>query len=244
MQEVKRQQHVLADHPMSKEPSPQRGGFVGVPSTGNPQGVAVKWEAELHQMGRRIIGRIDSKATALQAVTLHANRMANRLEVLVEHWEQVSRKQIERQQSQANQATPADPSRRSPTSAAESASKAPPLAEVLQELADDLESIHRAIKRSTSFNLQELLDDPQQSPKESTKVPKESTKGQSERANTPQPSRRRGEMPEISFYETCREAEMLLEFGLELPEIARHLGIPLDTLEFFLQISPNVDIIP
>ena len=198
---------------------------------GNIQGTAARWEAELQQIGCKTIGQIDSKIVALQAVTLHANRTANCLEILVEHLEQISRQQIERQQRQMPQDVQAGPSEHAPAVIAESALESVPLDEVLQELADDLECLHRAIKRSTTFDL-ELEDIPEQSSNRST-----TSGGPPAPADTSQQSKRQRGTPEISFHEICREAEMLLEFGLEMPEIAKHLGVPLDTLEFLLQIN-------
>ncbi len=55
-----------------------------------PQSIA-KWEAEIHQVGRQMIGQLDSKMVALQTLTLEANRAANRLEILVEHLEKISK---------------------------------------------------------------------------------------------------------------------------------------------------------
>lgn len=52
----------------------------------SPKNLA-KWEAEIHQIGRQMIGQIDSKMVALQVLTLEANRVANRLEILVDHLE-------------------------------------------------------------------------------------------------------------------------------------------------------------
>jgi len=85
----------------------------------------------------------------------------------------------------------------------------------------------------------ELEDTPEQSNKRSVPLG-----DQPEPANARRPSKRQGGIPEISFNEICREAEMLMEFGLEPQEIAKHLDVPPDTLEFLLQISQNVDIIP
>lgn len=68
-------------------PEPYDATFAGGPT---PQNIA-RWEAEIHQIGREMIGRIDSKMVALQTLTLEANRAANRLEILVEHLERYSK---------------------------------------------------------------------------------------------------------------------------------------------------------
>ncbi|MGL4594312.1 MAG: hypothetical protein ACRCUY_06245, partial [Thermoguttaceae bacterium] len=55
-----------------------------------PNSVA-KWEAEIHQIARQMIGQLDCKMVALQSITAEANRVANRLELLVEHLESLSK---------------------------------------------------------------------------------------------------------------------------------------------------------
>lgn len=57
--------------------------------TAAPRQIA-KWETEIHQIGRQMIGQLDSKMVALQTLTLEANRTANRLELLVEHLERLA----------------------------------------------------------------------------------------------------------------------------------------------------------
>jgi hypothetical protein len=55
-----------------------------------PQGQIAKWEAEIFTIGRQIIGQIDSKMVAIETLTLEATRAANRLELLIEHFEQLT----------------------------------------------------------------------------------------------------------------------------------------------------------
>jgi len=156
--EGEHKQQMLAVRPKAKVSPPKTrvplGDPFGTPFTGNIQGSAAKWEVEIHQIGRQIIGQIDSKMAALQAITLDANRTANRLEMLVEHLEQIARQQIEWQQ---NQLTDNDPTERSGHGstvipATESTPEAAPLAEVLNELTDDRKSFHQAIR--TTFGEQ------------------------------------------------------------------------------------------
>ena len=149
--ERKRQRELVI--PKSKvQPSQTRGPMpdpLGTAFTGNIQGIAAKWEAEIHQIGRQVIGQIDSKMAALQAISLDANRTANRLEILVEHLEQIARQQIEWQQSQLVQTESGTPSTVIPVT--EPVPDAAPLTEVLQELTNDLEGFHKAIRQSTTF---------------------------------------------------------------------------------------------
>jgi len=139
------------------------GDPFGTPFAGGIQGVAAKWESEVHQIGRQIIGQIDCKMAALQAITLDANRTANRLEMLVEHLEQIARKQIEWQQQQIAQT---DLLGVSPNviSATESVLDATPLTDVLK----DLDGIRQTIRQSTTYDepptlatvLRPVTDDP------------------------------------------------------------------------------------
>ena len=149
-QEVARKQHFETVIPKSKvTPSKTRPPMVdpfGLPFSGNIQGIAAKWEAEIHQIGRQIVGQIDCKMAALQAITLDANRTANRLEILVEHLEEIARKQIERN-AQADAATVLS----TVIPATESVSEVAPLSDVLKELTDNLEGIRKTLKQSTTF---------------------------------------------------------------------------------------------
>jgi len=213
--ETARKQQLSAVVPKSKVSAAQTriplADPFSTPFTGNIQGVAAKWEAEVHQIGRQIIGQIDCKMAALQAITLDANRTANRLEILLEHLEQVARKQIERQQQIAQNAN-ADTS---PTvlSAVESAHEAAPLADVLKELTEDLEDVRRTIKQRTTFGEQSksiLVLRPTEPQKEET--------------------------PTTNLRD---EVEMLSNYGLDPPEIAQRLNISLGEVDLMLQVQRN-----
>ena len=144
VQESERKIQMLTSLPKAKvRTSVSSPDPLGIPFTGTIQGNAAKWEAEIHNLGRQIIGQIDSKMAALQAMTLDANRTANRLELLVEHLEQFARTQM---QGQPPSETPA-----TVIPATESSSVAAPLTETLEELTDELESIRKKIKQSTAF---------------------------------------------------------------------------------------------
>jgi len=191
------------------------GDPFAAPFTGKIQGMAAKWEAEIHQLGRQIIGQIDSKMAALQTISLEANRTANRLEILVEHVEHIARQQIEWQQSQIAQ-NAADNTQQSPTEnlpsvipAAESAAQVAPLAVVLKELANDIEGVRKTIKRSTALGEQ---------PVPSTIFPP----------------------PEADLPSSIRgEVEMLLNYGVEPVEIARRLNISPGEVDLILQVQQN-----
>ena len=219
--EVERKRQLDALLPKAKVTSPRtrlpQADPFGTPFTGNVHGRAAKWEAEIHQIGRQIIGQIDSKMSALQAVTLEANRTANRLEILLEHLEQIAQKQIEQQQRQLIQNTPTDSAEAPPAviSAEASASEAAPLTEVLQELTTDLDGIRRAIRQSTTFGEPPehaavlRLPEPQETPAAET------------------PANLRGEV------------EMLSNYGLEPQEIARRLNISIGEVDLMLQVQQN-----
>jgi hypothetical protein len=190
------------------------------PFTGNIQGIAAKWEAEVHQIGRQIIGQIDSKMAALQAITLDANRTANRLEVLVEHLEHIARQQIEWQQNQMMRNAESEES--APVVNVIPATESPPLktaplADVLKELANDLEGIHKTIKQSTVFDVQ---------PEPVTILRFEDVQIQQPPTAEPSSSLR-------------GEVEMLSNYGLASEEIARRLNISLAEVNLILQVQQN-----
>ncbi len=89
----------------------------------SPQSIA-KWEAEIHQIGRQMIGQLDSKMVALQTLTMEANRAANRLEILVEHLENLAQGQ-QNLQSQ-NPAPPSAESKKTPASTPSSSGESSP----------------------------------------------------------------------------------------------------------------------
>jgi len=153
--EAARKQQLEAIHPKAKVSSPQSraplGNSLGTPFTGSTQGVAAKWEAEVHQIGRQIIGQIDCKMAALQAITVDANRTANRLEMLIEHLEQIARKQTEWQQQMAGGSAETSPTI---IPATELMSDAVPLTDALQELTENLTGFRKAIRQGATFSEQ------------------------------------------------------------------------------------------
>jgi len=147
--ERKRQQEALLPKASVSSPKTRAplGDPFGTPFAGGVQGVAAKWETEVHQIGRQIIGQIDCKMAALQAITLDASRTANRLEMLVEHLEQIARKQIEwqRQQLALTDGVGLSPN---VISATEPILDATPLTDVLK----DLEGIRQTIRQSNTYD--------------------------------------------------------------------------------------------
>ena len=227
-----RKQQMMSSIPKSKVSAPQTRAPLsdpfGTPFAGNIRGMAAKWEAEIHQLGRQIIGQIDSKMAALQAISLDANRTANRLEILVEHLEQIARQQIEWQQNQIAQNTPnaetvfegSATADASPTvvPATESASQAVPLNVVLKELADDLQGIHTTIKRSTTFAASKL-------------------DGLPDRATILRPTDWQTQAADSYSYSNLRgEVNMLSDYGVEPAEIARRLNISPGEVDLILQV--------
>ena len=194
----------------------------------NIREITAKWEAEIQQMGQQIIGQLDRKMTALQAVTLEGNRMANRLEVFVEHLEQTARKQMERQQviHSTNTASAKSESTKVPSTAipkAEPASEGASFTDVLKkiaEISEDVENVGKKISQSTSFYKRLELEDVV-------------------RQSEPQKKTSAGKLPD----DLCADVEMLLNFGLEPEEIARRLGISVRELDLLLQVHENIDTI-
>jgi len=221
-QEAERKRQLETVVPKSKVSSPQtRAPLIdpfGTPFAGGVQGIAAKWEAEVHQIGRQVIGQIDCKMAALQAITLDANRTANRLEILVEHLEQIARKQIEWQQqvTQSVRADTAEPDSSNVIPATESVPEAAPLTEVLKELTDDLEGIRKTIRQSTTFSKQP-------EPATVLKQPEPQEKAPADKSSTNLRS----------------EVEMLSNYGIAPQEIARRLDISLGEVDLMLQVQQN-----
>jgi len=208
--EAERKKQMLVVHPKSSVSSPQTrvplADPFGTPFTGNIQGSAAKWEAEIHQIGRHIIGQIDSKMAALQVITLDANRAANRLELLVEHLEHIAWKHVEWQQNQKTQHAQTEhmPTTASPTviPVAESSPEAAPV--VLKEFADNLAGVRKAIKQSTAFSEQPMRATIQR-------------------------------LSEVQTKNLRSEVEMLSNYGLDAHEIARRLEISPGEVDVMLQ---------
>ena len=224
--EAERKRQMESMTPKSKVSSPKTRAPLtdpfGTPFTGNIQGIAAKWETEIHQIGRQIIGQIDCKMAALQAITLDANRTANRLEILVEHLEQIARQQIEWQQQQLARNAQAESAKISSAGvpltvipAVESIPEAAPLTDVLKELTADLEGFHRTIRQSTTFDEQ---------PKPVTVV---------------RPVEPQKETSEVSSANLRSEVEMLSNYGLDPQEIARRLDISFGEVDLILQVQQN-----
>ena len=211
----------------------------------NIREVTAQWEAEVRQKGNRIIGQLDQKLTALQAVTLEGNRMANRLEIFAEHLEQTTQKQIEwqRQQQQRHkqivrnaraEAVALVATEVSPTitpiaipvtmPVAKPTLKAVALTDVLEtiaNIAEEVEDVGRQISQSTSFyrkiELEEALRPAEPQTRETLAK----------------------QLPE----EIHADVSMLANFGLEPQEIAGRLGIPARELDLLLQVHENIDTI-
>ncbi len=111
-------------------PSTQTGRIpladvVGTSFTGAAKpGSIARWETEVHEIGRQITGKIDSKMVALQTLTMEANRAANRMELLLERFEKMVRQQTAPKPTSQNDdtasstgqptVTPAEPTRELP----------------------------------------------------------------------------------------------------------------------------------
>ena len=213
-QEAERKRQQEATVPKTKVSIPQTraplGDPFGAPFAGSARGIAAKWETEVHQLGRQIIGQIDCKMAALQAITQDANRTANRLEMLIEHLEQIAQKQAEWQrqtaQTDSEDATEV-------IAATEPVSTAAPLTDLLEELTEDLKGIRGAIRQNTTFSEQ---------PESVTVLRPKS-----------------GDSVSESTESLRGEVEMLLKYGLAPQEIARRLNISLGEVDLVLQVQQN-----
>lgn len=83
----------MAQMPSERYKTPSSGGAVSTPfvGAGVPDGLA-KWEVEMCNLGREIIGKIDTKLAVLQTFTENAERAAIQLETLIDRYEQISSK--------------------------------------------------------------------------------------------------------------------------------------------------------
>ena len=211
-QEAERQSKSQVLLPKSKVIPPKTraplGDPFGTPFVGSIQGHAAKWEAEIHQLSRQIIGQIDSKMAALQAITLDANRTANRLEILAEHLEQIARNQIEQQAATESSEAPSTviPATATP-------SEAVPLADVLREIDGGLKGIRKAIRQSTAFSEQ---------------IAPATVLRLAELQAAPATN---------SSANIRGEVEMLANYGLKPQEIAQRLDISLGEVDVILQLQ-------
>jgi hypothetical protein len=224
-QEAERKTQMLTSLPKAKvQTSVPLPDPFGIPFVGTIQGNAAKWEAEIHKIGRQIIGQIDSKMAALQAITLDANRMANRLEMLVEHLEQFAQTQMQGQQNQRTpyaEGTLATEQPETVIPATASSSQAAPLAEMLEEFADERKGIRKAIKQSTTFTEQ-----PQQATiLRLAKLHKE------------------GLVNDVSA-NLRSEVEMLANYGLNPKEIAQRLNISQSEVDTMLLRYSTTAVLP
>ena len=213
---AERKQQLESVHPKSKGSPPKTraplGDILRTPFAGSTQGIAAKWEAEIHQIGRQIVGQIDCKMAALHAMTLDANRTANRLELLVEHLEQIARKQTEWQQ-RMGQNVPGDSAAIVPAiiPAGALGSEAVPLTDALTEFTENLQGFRNAIRQSTTFSEQPVPINILRLPESQHRIPTN---------------------------ENLRaEIEMLLNYGLDPQEIARRLNISVGEVDLVLQVQ-------
>ena len=205
-QEAEQKTQMLSNLPKAKGTA---SDFMGTPFAGAIQGSAARWEAEIHQLGRQIMGQIDSKMSALQAITLEANRTANRLEILVEHLEHFAQTQV--------QGVPRPGSRQSEViPATASSSQAALFAEGLEEFADARTDIRTIIKQSTAFTEQ---------PQQATVL---------RLAELEQSGLIDGGSSSLRS-----EAAMLANYGLDSSEIARRLNISQGEVDIMLQVQQS-----
>ena|GEM_PF-1925367 len=233
--ELERQSRMISPIPQAKVTTPKNrmpvpANPLGPHFTGGIQGHAAKWEAEIHQLGRQIIGQIDSKMAALQAINIDANRTANRLEILVEHLENIAREQIDRQQASTKKLVHTESDERMendesspisdqpstvalPNTGSETIQDVIPLSEMLEELTEDLDDIHTKIQRNKTFNDQYSA--------------------------SALPSATILRMEEEQSQKVRNEVEMLANYGMEPMEIAGRLNLSLGEVDLILQVQQS-----
>jgi hypothetical protein len=205
------------------------GDPLGIPFAGTamPKNIA-QWEMEFHTLGREIIGRIDSKMVALQTLTLEANRSANRLEILIEHLEQIYRRELP--ESSGDEQPAADKRNVIPISeAAEQLEYAEPLADMLDELSGDIENIHKEIAERTTLHAADgpvaILEPAAKL--EATPVPR----SLSLESLYHQPAKSDGTLRQ--------EIELLSDYGYDVKQIAASLDITPGEVDLVLNLRSN-----
>ena len=106
-----------------------------------PRSIA-KWETEIHQIGRQMIGQLDSKSVVLQTLTREANRTANRLEILIDHLETLLKNVATSQKPTMSDG--AEQSYRIPREAVTQTVEA--FTDVLKELENEIDQFHEPVE--------------------------------------------------------------------------------------------------
>ncbi|GHT17891.1 hypothetical protein FACS1894189_4680 [Planctomycetales bacterium] len=217
-----------------------------------PRNIA-KWETEIHQLGREIIGRLDSKMVAIQVLTQEATRAANRLELLIDHFEQLAKMQANRQQEQAAQ----EPEPEIEEEIAEEIT-ATSLAEVLTDLESDLDRVHREIEQSTTLLtdtvgevsvFQPVVEPIRGASLQQSPLPIAGQQGQqlppsislaSVYEDNPTPAQPENRKPVPGSHLNLRkQVELLSDYGYEPQQIAHSLDISLGEVDLMLKLRPQ-----
>jgi hypothetical protein len=131
----------------------------------SPRNIA-KWEAEIHQIGRQMIGTLDSKMVALQTLTQEANRAANRIELLLERFEQFAETQFNPKSPQNEETTPPKPPENLPNLIPAGTAELPAKSLVLNDLQSDrllqqpdrIEESSETIPHATILKVEEIKE--------------------------------------------------------------------------------------
>ena len=108
-----------------------------------PRSIA-KWETEIHQIGRQMVGQLDSKSAVLQTLILEANRAANRLEILIDTLETLLKNSTLQRSTEVSH----DSSEAPNLVPRESTTEAAALADVLTELENEIDQFHEKVEES------------------------------------------------------------------------------------------------
>jgi len=221
------------------------------------QDITAKWEEKIQQMGQQIIGRLDRKMMALQAITLEGNRMANRLEVFVEHLEQTTRKRMVEQECQvddsanvqianvpASSAQVANTGSTKPGAAKMSQSSISHIPHIPQ--AESMPGTHPACDASSFTDVLQKIADITEDVEAVGKKISQSTSfyKRVELEEVVRQAEPQGKASEKKLSaDLCADVEMLLNFGLKPEEIAQRLGVSVWELDLLLQVHENIDTI-
>ena len=178
-----------------------------------PRSIA-KWETEIHQIGRQMIGQLDSKSVVLQALTREANRAANRLEILIDHLETLL-KNSTTSQTPATASDSVEPSNWTPRESATQTTEAS--ANVPEELENETDQIHEPVEQPSPLlavlKAETMADAP---------PPNVTTLSRKTHRITVQPK-------ETEFSAASLSASLPSSF-LPQPSVARQPGLPMTSL--------------
>jgi hypothetical protein len=213
--------------PEYKERFPVKNPVIDTFTGSAPPRQILQWELEIDELGRRMVGQLDSKMSALQTMILESNRIANRMEILLEALEKY--KHLYEPGALAPAAETAETGVNTPGSL-----EVKPL--VLNDLEAELHQLEKEIKQS-------FAEEPQ-----SVSILRESAtlSQQSSQQGSPPPTgshfdslfseQNKTFKPNGASLELKKQIEMLADYGNDARQIAKDLNIPIGEVDLILSL--------